>query len=189
MRLIACILFLGCAPTPASITFDDSQPDSAHDRHGVPVRRATVRDADGKSIEPQPYITWSVDNTDVVSIADETLIPVANGVARVEARIGELSGSYAFTVELDDPAPRTKAKEPETVEKTSSYDTCAVISYGKDVVTFTCDAKTFPHGLAAYLSEHPALMVAAVSPLVRVAENDIRERALVTTYLVVTRPN
>lgn len=188
MRLITYILFLGCAPAPASITFDNDQADSAHDKYGVPVRRAIVRDAEGRSIEPQPYLTWSVDNTEVVRLANETLIPISNGVANVEARVGELSSSYPFTVELDgDRTPKVERTSNATGPAT--YDACAVISQGKGVLTFVCDDKTFPRGLAAYIAEHDTLTVTAVSPLVRVAENDIRERALVTTYLVVTRPN
>lgn len=181
--MLFLFLFPGCAPEPASITFDGgNEAVTVLSRDGVPVKHAVVRDADGKALDPQPYVTWSVDRPDVVALKEETLFPVSDGVARVEASVGGyVSASYAFEVELSD------ARRPPEAARTS-YSVCPVTNYGNGVLTFACDDRDFPRGLAAYLAEHGTPTVTAVSPLVRVAHNDIKERALVATYLVVTEP-
>lgn len=182
--MLFLFLFPGCAPEPASITFDGGNEGVVvHARDGVPVKRAVVHDRDGKALDPQPYLTWSVDRPDVVALNGGTLVPVGDGVAHVEASIpGYLSASYAFEVELAD------TRMPEATRATTPYSVCPVTNYGNGVLTFTCNDRDFPRGLAAYLAEHGTPTVTAVSPLVRVTSNDIPERALVTTYLVVTEP-
>lgn len=183
MRVIALICLCACAPQPATITFDGgSAPVVVHTRDGFPVKRAVVRDEEGTALDPQPYVTWSVDRPDVISLKDGTIFPLSDGTARIEASLyGYLAVDYNVVVDLTDAQLTEAASEP--------YGGCPVTNYGNGVLTFACDDRDFPRGLAAYLAEHGTPAVTAVSPLVRVAHNDVKERALVTTYLVVTQPH
>lgn len=183
MRPLAFICFLlpACAPEPASIVFDGGQEEVVvYSRNGIPVKRAIVRDLDGKPLNPQPYVAWNVDHADVVTLRDETLFPAGDGVATVEARVGQVSARYTVTVDLGN---ETGAE----VERGIPYSGCPVTDYGHGVLTFQCGDREFPRGLATYLAAHGSPEVTAVSPLVRVASNDVTERALVTTYLVTVR--
>lgn len=165
--MLFLFLFPGCAPEPASITFDGgNERVVVHARDGVPVKRAVVRDADGKALDPQPRVTWDVDRTDVVALADGKLVPVDDGIARVRARVAHISASYTFVVELDDGPAKAGSV---------SFSGCSVTNYGNGVLTFSCDDGEFPRGLAAYLAEHGTPTVTAMSPL--------RDNS----YLVVTR--
>jgi len=181
LRLTALVCFLlpACAPVPASITFDGGgERVTVRSRDGVPLKRALVRDADNKPLDPQPIVSWSVDRPDVAMIRDGALIPVGDGVAKIEARGGDLAlASYTVAVELEDNGLRETRPGPSASWKATQYSDCLVATYGSNVMTFTCgDRRDFPRGLAAYLAEHGSLTVTVVSPLDG-------------SYLVVTRPN
>lgn len=95
-------LFVGCAPTPASIKFDGDAKVSVHKLDQVDVLKATVLDAEGKAIEPQPTLTWTVSPDSVAKLEGAKVTPIANGEATVAAAIGEVKGQYTFVVALPD---------------------------------------------------------------------------------------
>lgn len=95
-------LFVGCAPTPASIKFDGDATVSVNKLDQVDVLKATVLDAEGKAIEPQPTLTWAVTPDSVAKLEGTKVTPVANGEATVTAAIGEIKNTYAFVVALPD---------------------------------------------------------------------------------------
>lgn len=95
-------LFVGCAPTPASIKFDGDAKVTVHTLDKVDVSKATVLDAEGKAIEPQPTLTWTVGPDTVAKLEGTQVAPVGNGEATVTAAIGEVKSNYTFVVALPD---------------------------------------------------------------------------------------
>lgn len=95
-------LFVGCAPTPASIKFDGDAKVTVNKLDQVDYLKATVLDADGKAIEPQPALSWSVTPDSVAKLEGMKIAPVANGEATVAAAVGEIKASYTFVVALPD---------------------------------------------------------------------------------------
>lgn len=101
LTLIASLL-LGCAPAPASIKFDGEATVTVNTLDATPVNKATVLDKDGKAIDPQPAVTWSVTPDTVAKLDGAKVVPVASGEATVEAKVGELKSAYKFVVALPD---------------------------------------------------------------------------------------
>lgn len=103
MVALLALALTGCAPTPASISFEGGPTVTVHSLDAVAVSKATVKDADGKALEPQPTdLTWSV-NPATVATLDKTMVkPVGNGEATVEAKVGDVKASYKFVVALPD---------------------------------------------------------------------------------------
>ncbi|MDP2305230.1 MAG: Ig-like domain-containing protein [Pseudomonadota bacterium] len=95
-------LFVGCAPTPASIKFDGDAKVSVHKLDQVGVLKATVLDADGKAIEPQPALAWTVTPDSVAKLEGAKVTPIANGEATVAASVGTVKAQYTFVVALPD---------------------------------------------------------------------------------------
>ncbi|MDP2317687.1 MAG: Ig-like domain-containing protein [Pseudomonadota bacterium] len=95
-------LFVGCAPTPASIKFDGDAKVSVNKLDQVDVLKATVLDAEGKAIEPQPALTWTVSPDSVAKLEGAKVTPIANGEATVTAAVGEVKNKYTFVVALPD---------------------------------------------------------------------------------------
>ncbi len=173
------MLFLsGCAPMPTKIVFDGGDVDtSVHTTSPVPVRHATALDADGKRLDPQPAMSWSVDRPDVITLEGGTLIPVHDGVARIEARVGELRASYTLTVELD-------SRESAGARPPYSNSNCPTSTFGNGVYVFGCGKDDFPYALSKFL-ETRHLGISAVSPLIERTGG----YTIANSYLVVTRPN
>lgn len=95
-------LFVGCAPTPASIKFDGDAKVTVNTLDKVDALKATVLDAEGKAIEPQPALTWTVSPDTVAKLEGTQVAPVANGEATVTAAVGEVKANYTFVVALPD---------------------------------------------------------------------------------------
>jgi hypothetical protein len=95
-------LLVGCTPEPASIKFDGEAKVTVNKLEAVPVLKATVLDADGKAIDPQPALTWSVSPDTVAKLDGDKVSPVASGEATVAATVGAVKGTYAFVVALPD---------------------------------------------------------------------------------------
>jgi hypothetical protein len=95
-------LLTGCAPEPASIKFDGEPVVTVHNTDAMPVNKATVLDADGKALDPQPALTWAVNPPAVAKLDGAKVTPVANGEATVEAKVGEIKNQYKFVVALPD---------------------------------------------------------------------------------------
>jgi hypothetical protein len=95
-------LLVGCAPTPASIKFDGDAKVTVHKLDQVDYLKATVLDAEGKAIEPQPALSWTVTPDTVAKLEGMKVAPVANGEATVTAAVGEVKANYTFVVALPD---------------------------------------------------------------------------------------
>jgi hypothetical protein len=100
--MVALLALLACSPEPASIKFDGEPTVTVHTLDAVGVQKATVLDADGKAIEPQPQLTWSVNPPAVAKLEGDKVTPVANGESTVEAAVGAVKGNYKFVVALPD---------------------------------------------------------------------------------------
>ncbi len=103
MVALLALTLTGCAPTPASIKFDGEPTATVHTLDAVAVKKATVLDADGKALDPQPAATelsWSVTPATVATLDKTNVKPVGNGDATVEAKIGDVKASYKFVVAL-----------------------------------------------------------------------------------------
>ena len=101
-RFALFALLVGCAPTPASIKFDGEAVVTVHSLDAIDASKATVLDAEGKAIEPQPQLSWSASPADVGTLEGGKITPVANGDLTVEAAVGEVKGSYKVHVALPD---------------------------------------------------------------------------------------
>lgn len=102
MFALVASLLIGCAPQPASISFDGQQPVTVHKLDAVAPLKATVKDAEGKALETQPAISWSVNPAAVAKLDKDKIVPVGNGEATIEAKVGEVKGTYKFVVALPD---------------------------------------------------------------------------------------
>lgn len=100
--MILALLLAGCAPTPADIKFDGKPQMVVHSKDPVEVEKASVVDKDGKPIDPQPTVSWTVTPPTVATLAGSKVTPLANGEAKVEAAVGELKKSYTLKVALPD---------------------------------------------------------------------------------------
>lgn len=105
MVALLALVLTGCAPTPASIKFDGEPTATVHTMDAVAVKKATVLDAEGKALDPQPpmtELTWAVTPATVATLDKAMVTPVGNGEATVEAKVGEVKASYKFVVALPD---------------------------------------------------------------------------------------
>lgn len=103
MVALLALALTGCSPTPASIKFDGEPTATVHTLDAQPVKKATVLDADGKALDPQPTdLSWSVNPATVATLDKTNVKPVGNGEATVEAKVGEVKASYKFIVALPD---------------------------------------------------------------------------------------
>ena len=93
---------LACTPEPASIKFEGADSITVNTLDVVAVSKATVLDKDGKALDPQPTLTWSVSPDSVAKLDGAKVTPVASGEAKVEAKVGEVKGAYKFVVALPD---------------------------------------------------------------------------------------
>ena len=95
-------LLSACAPEPASIKFDGEPKVTVHAMDAKAVNKATVLDKDGKALDPQPQLTWSVNPATVAKLDGNKVNPVGNGEATVQATVGEVKNAYKFVVALPD---------------------------------------------------------------------------------------
>lgn len=103
MVALLALALTGCSPTPASIKFDGEPTATVHTLDAVAVKKATVLDADGKPLDPQPTdLSWSVNPATVATLDKTNVKPVGNGDATVEAKVGDVKASYKFVVALPD---------------------------------------------------------------------------------------
>jgi len=103
MVALLALVLTGCSPTPASIKFDGEPTTTVHTLDAQAVKKATVLDADGKALDPQPTdLSWSVNPATVATLDKTNVKPVGNGEATVEAKVGEVKASYKFVVALPD---------------------------------------------------------------------------------------
>jgi hypothetical protein len=95
-------LLVGCSPEPASIKFNGEPTMTVHTLDAVDVEKATVMDKDGKALDPQPTVSWTVNPPTVAKLDGAKVVPVGNGDASVTAQVGEVKNQYKFVVALPD---------------------------------------------------------------------------------------
>ena len=98
MIVLLATLFTACSPEPATIKFDGEPTVTVNTMDAVDVSKATVLDKDGKALEPQPALAWSVTPATVAKLDGAKVTPVAAGEATVEAKVGEIKANYKFVV-------------------------------------------------------------------------------------------
>jgi len=136
MVALLALVLTGCSPTPASIKFDGEPTTTVHTLDAQAVKKATVLDADGKALDPQPTdLSWSVNPATVATLDKTNVKPVGNGEATVEAKVGEVKASYKFVVALPDKVAGYTAGTPVAVGATQAL-TAAVMA-GADKVDGT----------------------------------------------------
>ncbi len=99
----------------ASIKFDGGPPAAVHDLDPFPLKTATIFDASGQPLDPQPTdLVWSVAPAGVVVLDSDrrVLTPVGNGDATIEASVGQAKGSYKVVIALPD---KVEIDGPDTV--------------------------------------------------------------------------
>jgi hypothetical protein len=100
---VLLIIGLSCAPVPTSIDLDGPAEVVVHSTEPFDLPHATVLDAEGLPIEPQPSLTWSVSPASVGSIEGATVVPSTDGQASVVVRSAPaLEASFALVVALPD---------------------------------------------------------------------------------------
>jgi len=103
MIALLALVLTGCAPTPASIKFDGEPTVTVHSMDAVALKKATILDAEGKAIEPQPAgLTFAVTPATVATLDKTMVTPAGAGEATVEAKLGDVKASYKFIVALPD---------------------------------------------------------------------------------------
>lgn len=96
-------ILAACGPTPTSIEFDGDPSATVNTLDALTLPAAKVLDASGKSIEGQK-VTWTVtpDNIAQVDVAAGKIVPLADGVAQITAKLDKIEKSYTLTVSLPD---------------------------------------------------------------------------------------
>ena len=102
MIVLLASLLTGCSPEPASIKIDGDATVNVHDLTALDVAKATVLDKDGKALDPQPKLDWTVTPAEVAKLDGTKVTLLAAGDATVEAKVGEIKGSYKIHVGLPD---------------------------------------------------------------------------------------
>lgn len=100
MIVLLATLLTACSPEPANIKFDGEATVTVNTMDAVDVSKATVLDKDGKALEPQPALSWSVTPDTVAKLDGAKVTPVGAGEATVEAKVGEIKSAYKFVVAL-----------------------------------------------------------------------------------------
>ena len=93
-------LLVGCGQTPADITFAGEPMMTVHTTDAVAANVATVVDAEGKKLETQPAVVWTVTPDSVAKLDGDKIVPVADGDAKVKACAGEICSEYDFKVAM-----------------------------------------------------------------------------------------
>lgn len=94
---------MGCGQSPADVKFAGDPSVTVHTTDPVAVQTATVLDAEGKALEAQPEVKWSVSPDTVAKLEGDKVVPVANGTAKVKACATDtLCKEYDFVVALPD---------------------------------------------------------------------------------------
>lgn len=127
-------MLVACAPAPASIKIDGEPMVKVHTMDAAAVSHASVLDANGAAIEPQPAVVWTVTPDTVAKLEGDKLVPVANGEATVAAAVGELKAEYKFVVALPDAVAIGGAAAGDTVKVGEAKALTAEVKSGADVV-------------------------------------------------------
>jgi len=123
--------FIGCAPQPASITFEGEPLVTVNTLDALPLKKANILDKAGKPIAQPPKITWTVTPETVAKLEGEKAIkPLANGEATVTATIGTVKGSYQLVVAVPDKIEVVGYDAPKPIAVGSSIQLKANVMAG-----------------------------------------------------------
>ncbi|MFH1465333.1 MAG: hypothetical protein ABIO70_13180 [Pseudomonadota bacterium] len=127
---------VGCAVQPASVLLDGEPVVTVTQLSSVSMPHATVLDASGAPIEPQPEVTWTVTPAEVAQVGPDamTVVPLAEGNAQVIARAGNVESSFTLNVRLPDAVEISGLTPAQTVEAGLSLPVDARVLDGMDVL-------------------------------------------------------
>jgi hypothetical protein len=135
--LISLFLVLaGCTPQPASVTLDGQPAVTVTELSSLPLPHATVLDAKGTAIEPQPPVTWTVTPPEVAQVdaAAGTVVPLTEGSAQVTAKAGTVESAFTLSVRLPDKVEISGLVPAQTIEVGASLPVEARVLDGADVL-------------------------------------------------------
>ena len=127
-------MLVACAPQPASIKIDGEPMVKVHTLDAAALNHASVLDANGAALEPQPAITWTVTPDTVAKLEGDKVVPVANGEATLTAAIGDVKGEYKLVVALPDAVAIGGAAAGDTVKVGETKALTAEVKAGADVI-------------------------------------------------------
>jgi hypothetical protein len=94
---------LGCGQVPAEVKFAGDEKVVVYGKDAVAVQAVTVNDKDGKAMEKQPELKWSVADDSVAKLEGDKLVPQKSGSTAVKACVMDsLCKEYTFQVALPD---------------------------------------------------------------------------------------
>ena len=94
---------VGCGQVPAEVKFAGDEKVTVYAKDAVPVLAATVNDKDGKALDKQPELKWSVSDDSVAKLDAGKLTPQKAGTAQVKACATDtVCKEYTFVVALPD---------------------------------------------------------------------------------------
>jgi hypothetical protein len=92
---------VGCGQVPADVKFAGDEKVTVYTTDAVQVQGATVNDKDGKALDPQPELKWSVSDESVAKLEGDKLTPVKSGATQVKACATDtVCKEYSFVVAL-----------------------------------------------------------------------------------------
>lgn len=156
------LLLAGCAPQPAKITFDGEPTTTVHALDALPVQNASVLAEDGKAIEPMPTLTWTVGPDSVAKLEGTQIIPVGNGEAKIEAKVGAVTGSYTLVVALPDSVEIAGYTAGSPLQLGSTATLTAAVKAGGTVVPNQTIAWTTSDAAVATIDDQGLLTPVAV---------------------------
>src|SRR5262245_41192358 len=93
----------GCGQVPAAVKFTGDDKLVVYTVDSMKVQAATVDDKDGKAMETQPELKWSVSDADVAKLEGDQLTPLKSGTTTVKACVmDKVCGQYTVQVALPD---------------------------------------------------------------------------------------
>jgi hypothetical protein len=134
MRMLLIALVVGCAQKPAKIEFSGEPVQVVHNTDALGVQQATVKDADGNALEPQPAVTWKVEPETVAKLEGSKVVPAANGVATITATTGDVHGSYRVSVALPDKVEIAGAPEGGNLGAGATVELTATVKAGDTAI-------------------------------------------------------
>lgn len=140
------VALIGCGQVPAEVKFAGEENVTVYTTDAVAPNAATVLDKEGKALETQPALTWTVAPDSVAKLEADKIVPVASGKATVKACAGEVCKEYGFVVALPDKVVVTGADGVEFKVGTEVQLAAKVMSGEIEVpgqtVAFTIDNAT-----------------------------------------------
>ncbi|MEQ1568505.1 MAG: Ig-like domain-containing protein [Myxococcota bacterium] len=95
------VALVGCGQVPAAVQFAGDEKVTVYGTDAVAVQAATVNDKDGKALDKQPELKWTVSDEAVAKLEGDKLTPLKSGNAMVKACATDtVCKEYTFVVAL-----------------------------------------------------------------------------------------